>query len=887
MLGKLHNYLYNEEKNIRERMFVLNIINLSAILTLITVEMLILEPNWENILVIAGFIAVIILIGVISIKSEKINAGTTMLCFVMSFCFFPVIFINDGGITGTGSLWFIYDMILIIVLLYGRLRILFTVLLELLCLGCFIITYINPDIISVSTGLKSYIYSFTILFLLASSVAVMLIVENKLYIAQNERAKEQSREIEKLVASQNRFFSSMSHEIRTPINTIIGLNEMILRENLSDEITEDAVNIRAAGRMLLNTINDILDMSKFQSGDMHLVIDTYSTGDMLSDLVGMLWLRAKEKNLDFHVNVAPDIPAELKGDEMRIKQVLMNILNNAIKYTKTGSVSLSVECEKLSDGTVNMIYTVEDTGMGIKKEDIPYLFTAFKRVDESNTKHIEGTGLGLSIVKQFLDLMGGKVTVNSVYTKGSTFTVEIPQKATGDKELGEYDYRKKHKLARKSEYKQRFEAPDAKILVVDDNEANLLVVTKLLRDTKIQVDTVKSGKEALAKTLDVAYDLIFMDHLMPEMNGIECFREIRKQLGGKCRETNIVILTANAGEENRKLYAIEGFNGYLIKPITGDELENEVYRLLPKTLIHITSSEGVISEDNVSWQNLSHKKRIVITTESTCDLPAKLLARYDIKVFAQKVQTKDGVFREGEEIDTMGLLRYMEDKNNPVSPVMPSASDYEAFFAEQLKTANNVIHISITGSLPQSAYPIAKEGADSFDSVTVIDSKHISSAQGLVAVFASRMAEAGMGAAEIEHRLVRLKGLIKASFMVEDMEYMARSGQVSAGQAKFFKTLMLRPVTAMKNGAIESAGLIFGSRENAMKKYISHCLSSRKINHTVLFVNHVGLNRKEIEWIRAEIEKKYSFDAIYFQQTSPVVAISCGPGAFGITVVED
>ena len=238
-------------------------------------------------------------------------------------------------------------------------------------------------------------------------------------------------------------------------------------------------------------------MSKFQSGDMKLLEEEYETGSMLSDIVGMMWLRSKEKNLEFRIDVSPDVPARLKGDEVRIKQILMNILNNAIKYTKEGYVKLSVECEKKEDRVVNMIYTVEDSGMGIKKEDIPYLFTAFKRVDESNTKHIEGTGLGLSIVKQFLDLMGGRVTVNSVYTKGSTFVVEIPQKAVTEEEIGEYNYEKRHKLEKRTEYKKRFEAPDAKLLVVDDNESNLLVVTKLLRDTGMQIDTVKSGKAAL------------------------------------------------------------------------------------------------------------------------------------------------------------------------------------------------------------------------------------------------------------------------------------------------------------------------------------------------------------------------------------------------------
>ncbi|MBR3339501.1 MAG: hypothetical protein IKG19_05600, partial [Lachnospiraceae bacterium] len=292
----------------------------------------------------------------------------------------------------------------------------------------------------------------------------------------------QKEEIRKLSQAQNRFFSNMSHEIRTPINTIIGLNEMILRQNASPEINEDAENIQAASKMLLHLINDILDMSKFETGQMELTPAPYRTGDMLSDIVGMLWIRAKEKNLEFSVDVSPDLPSELLGDDMRIKQVLINVLNNAIKYTSEGSVRLQIQCERNDSGVALVSYAISDTGMGIKTESIPYLFTAFKRVDMDKNKYIEGTGLGLSIVKQFVDLMGGKITVNSVYTKGTTFIIEIPQKIIVDEPVGEFDVLSRKRAREEHVYVQSFEAPDAKVLVVDDTSANLMVVSKLLRD---------------------------------------------------------------------------------------------------------------------------------------------------------------------------------------------------------------------------------------------------------------------------------------------------------------------------------------------------------------------------------------------------------------------
>ena len=886
--NKFSQYMYNDNLDIRRRLYYLNLVMITIGLFLLALESLVFSKSWQQALILFGIMALLDLVGYVALKSKHMTAGAVIFVIIVAFVFYPVTFLKGGGIDGSGPIWFIYIIFMINMILDGSLKIVFSVLEILVTIAGYVVCFILPDLMGMEEGLAFYIIDITTLLFVSAAVSITLAFENKIYLRQNERMKKQGEEIKGLVASQNKFFSSMSHEIRTPINTIIGLNEMILRENISDEIAEDAINIRSAGKMLLNTINDILDMSKFQSGEMRLLEEEYETGSMFSDLVGMMWLRSKEKNLRFEVNVSPDVPARLKGDEVRIKQILMNILNNAIKYTKEGYVKLSVECEKKEDYMVNMIYTVEDSGMGIKKEDIPYLFTAFKRVDEGNTKHIEGTGLGLAIVKQFLDLMGGKVTVNSVYTKGSTFVIEIPQKAVSDEQIGEYNYEKRHNIAERTNYKKHFEAPEARILVVDDNDSNLLVVTKLLRETLIQIDTAKNGKIALEKTLDNVYDLIFMDHLMPEMDGIECFHAIRNQVGGKNKETNIVVLTANAGAENRKLYATAGFNGYLVKPVVGSDLEAEVYRHIPKSKIKVLDQNGIESTSTVSWLDGANRKRkIVITTESTCDLPQKLIQKYNIVVFAHKVKTEDGIFRDGIEIDTPGLLRYMEDKEKFISPVYPSVAEFEAFFAGVLANANNVIHLSLSGGLDSSSYRFAKEAAGSFDNVTVVDSRQISCGQGLMALVAARMAEAGMGVSEIVAALeTKFANLIRASFMIENLEYLARIGQKSAGYARFMNALMFHPISYMKKGKIVSRGLLFGSRERVWKKYINQSLSGFKPDHIVLFVNYVGLSKKDIEWIRAEIEKKEHFDAIYFVQTSTVVAISTGPGSFGISVVE-
>ncbi len=701
-------------------------------------------------------------------------------------------------------------------------------------------------------------------------------------------ANRQHQEIEMLNKAQNSFFSNMSHEIRTPINTIIGLNEMILREDVSEEVMEDAANIKSAGKLLLNLINDILDMSKIQSGRMQLLNAPYQVGEMLSDLVGMMWIRAKEKKLDFHVDVSPDIPNELLGDEVRIKQILINVLNNAIKYTKEGSVSLLVQCEMIDDNTCNMIYNVTDTGVGIKPEDIPYLFSAFKRVDEDSNKHIEGTGLGLSIVKQLLDLMGGKITVNSVYTKGSTFIIEIPQPLENVEKMGQYNFDKSKTFGKKEEYVPRFEASQARVLVVDDNEANLMVVSKLLRETKVRIDTASSGAEALRKTLNIHYDVIFMDHLMPEMDGIECRRRILDQTGGRCRESAIVILTANADEENRALYQRENFDGYLVKPVSGEELENELYKLLPREIVHITGNRSEIAEETISWMHGDRKrKRVIVTTESVADLPPEIIKKYGIAILPHKVCTSEGIFKDGREIDTRGVLKYMEDRTKAIRPTAPTLKETEEFFARQLSFANNIIHISISSKVENSGYFVAADAAKSFDSVYVFESGHLSSGQGILAVEACRMAEAGKSPEEILARLEKLRKKVHTSFIVDNLDFLARAKQVGKGVANLVNSLMGRPVLVLKKGKMGLGMIYFGSRKRAWKSYINSCLSiDKQIDTRVLFVTYVGLGKKDLDWIREQINKKMHFDEVYFRQASPAIAVNCGPGTFGLLLRE-
>ncbi|MBO4375495.1 MAG: DegV family EDD domain-containing protein [Lachnospiraceae bacterium] len=728
-----------------------------------------------------------------------------------------------------------------------------------------------------------YIVVVASIFIFTIALALMLYFVQFFIRVRSISYENQQKEISDLNNAQNRFFSSMSHEIRTPINTIIGLNEAILRENISDEVAEDAANIRASSNILLHLINDILDMSKITSGQMKLTQAPYHPGNMLSDLVSMLWLRTREKGLDFHIEIAPDIPSELSGDEVRIKQILINVLNNAIKYTEEGSVTLSIQCTGINDGKANIVYTVTDTGIGIRKESIPHLFTAFRRVDEEQTRFIEGTGLGLSIVKELTELMGGKVSVNSVYTQGSTFIIEIPQVVTDFTEIGNINLEEKHRKSVSTEYHCLFEAPEARVLAVDDTASNLLVVKKLLRDTKVMLDTAASGDEALEMTLENAYNVILMDHVMPGMDGIEAFHRIRNQTGGLSKDAKVLALTANAGNDMQERYYKEGFDGYLVKPFSSAELEKEIARLLPDDLKTMANNDDNIIEKSVLWMDSHRRKRpVVISSESIADIPKSLLDEYSIDVILHKVETEDGIFTDGAEIDSDELLDYMKGGHS-IRTHAPNAKEYEDFYAGVLQNGNSVIQMSISKDINNSGYPDAVEGARAFTNVSVFDTRHLSSGEGLVTLEACALASSGLSVGEIMKRLEDVSKKVSTSFIVDNFDYLAKSGQISSRLAAVGKAVMFHPMLAMKNGRLKMSGFYIGSKSRAWSRYISKTLSNvSDIDRSILFVTYVGLTQKDLDWIREQVDKKARFEKIYFEKASPTIAVNSGPGTFGL-----
>ena len=389
--------------------------------------------------------------------------------------------------------------------------------------------------------------------------------------------------------AKSQFLANMSHEIRTPINAILGMDEMVLRTSTEKEVIDYAEDILSSGKTLLALINDILDFSKVEEGKMEIIPVQYEPVTMKNDLVNMVRERATQKGLAINVEYDGNIPRLLMGDEIRIKQCALNLLTNAVKYTKEGKIGLKIGYEKEDDQHIILSVVVSDTGAGIKQEDMDNLFSPFVRIDEEKNRNIEGSGLGISITKRLLDLMGSQLKVQSEFGKGSVFSFAVRQEVLSWDASGSGSEKYDSSGVRKKEYKELFHAPDARILVVDDIKMNLTVFTKLLRKTQIQIDTARSGPEAIALAKENSYDIIFVDHLMPDMDGIETLHHMKENEGAN--PPVYIVLTANAISGAREMYLEEGFVDYVTKPVEGEKLEKLIMSYLkPEKLLDTPDS---------------------------------------------------------------------------------------------------------------------------------------------------------------------------------------------------------------------------------------------------------------------------------------------------------
>ncbi|MCR5655544.1 MAG: response regulator [Lachnospiraceae bacterium] len=422
--------------------------------------------------------------------------------------------------------------------------------------------------------------------LLISNIGVTIIVFSLYYSVESpdailiEMLADERTKAENANRSKSMFLAQMSHDIRTPMNAVLGMNEMILREAKDDDILEYAGNIKDSGKTLLAIINSILDFSKIEDGKMELLSVEYDTKAMLNNLVISVADRARSKGLHLNVNIDETIPCKLRGDDVRVTQVIMNLLTNAVKYTEKGSVTFTVRSESIKDNTVSLYVSVEDTGIGIKEEDMDKLLTSFSRIEEERNRYVEGTGLGMTIVDRLLKMMNSSIQVESTYGKGSKFYFVLTQEIVDPAPMGDYKERSKDEKEDASGETKLY-APNAKILVVDDNKMNLKVAKHLLKAYGIVPDLAYSGPEAIEKIKETQYDFIGLDHMMPDMDGIETLQILKKE-NLLPESTVVVAMTANAVVGAKEQYLAAGFDDYITKPIEYEKLEEMLIHYLPK-----------------------------------------------------------------------------------------------------------------------------------------------------------------------------------------------------------------------------------------------------------------------------------------------------------------
>lgn len=464
-------------------------------------------------------------------------------------------------------------------------------------------------------------------------------------VKMSEEADRAKAMAEKANRSKSDFLSQMSHEIRTPINAILGMDEMIIRDTNDPKLKEYAHNIRNAGNTLLALINDILDISKIEAGKMELVEGNYDLSLLINDLYSMIYPRARKKGLTITFDVDPKTPRYLYGDVVRLKQCILNLLTNGVKYTDRGVVTLTISYARFSGAEIMLTVSVKDTGIGIKREDMERLLKPFERVDVERNRNVEGTGLGVSIVEQFLSLMDSKLNIHSVYGAGSTFSFIVKQGVTDWDRIGDYKTYYKEVVDDDDAIPEGFFAPKAKVLIVDDTEMNLAVAKGLLKNTGMKIDTASGGMEGLMMMTRHKYDLVFIDHRMPGIDGMEMLKRIRNEYGEEIAKTKCVALTANAIGDAKQTYLDAGFDDYLSKPINSERLMECCIKHLPKEYVTLGSEKKDEEAKNTNYEALNESS-LLDREEGVKNCGSDELYKEALKIFYDTYEFKSNEIKE-------------------------------------------------------------------------------------------------------------------------------------------------------------------------------------------------------------------------------------------------
>jgi len=877
--------VFGDEMELKERLFrIILVVGTAAVgmailqgLTLVNASSLMLIYT----IMFTAFVSAFIL----TFKFHNIELSSTILGVALIFVALPFIFLKGGGVDSGAGLWMCLGIFYVFIMFSGKKLWFFLVLTLMIDIGCYVIAYNFPEVVvELATPFEKHFDSGFAAIVVGLTVGIIMKFQLKVFERERMMKEKQQEELRAMSKSKDAFFASMSHEIRTPINSIVGLNELILRENPSKEIQGYAKNIQNSSKILLSLVNDILDLSQLEVQRMELVAAEYKTSDMLREVVDMLQVRMLEKELDFKLEIDRKLPSRLVGDERRIKQIIINLLTNAVKYTEKGAVILNCTFEEVDEEQIELKISVADTGVGIRKEEMAHLFDAFQRADVKRNNKVEGTGLGLPITKHLLDLMDGEITVDSIYTQGSVFSVKIPQKIADASPMGEFKVISTEQKV-ENYYNKSFEAPEARILIVDDDDLNLIITTKLLQETKMAIDTASSAEECLRKTKRRFYNLILMDYMMPDMDGGSLLGEIRKQENGLCRESEVVLLSANIFADKQNEYMQLGFDGLLEKPIDAVRLEEEVLRHIPDELVEYRRDRAVVGQGEYFVSRMSKKrKKVYITSDGVCDVPKEFLEKYDIRIIDLYVKTEFGRFRDSEEIDVNNLERYLSTENCDAESLSPTVEDYEEFFAEVLMEAEDVIYLSFARGMGRGVEN-ARIAAEGFSHVHIIDSGHISCGQGLVVMHAAHLAMQGESLKKILDEIQIVKNKIRCSYILPTARIFYQRGFTNKVTSEIFDKFQMHPILRAHNSKINIIGFRTGRLEKAWRKFIRFNLKHmNRIDDRIIFIVHAGCSVKQQEIILDEVNRNMKFKQVIMVQASSASVCNAGLGSIGFAI---
>ena len=890
MWQKLLQLINNTEDDLKERMLRSIILVGEVACIFASVEIfLVMDVNDTMLTIIMLMILFMSGIFFVTFKYKRYELAATLLGGVIIFLVMPPMFILSGGIEGGASVWLALGVLYIFVMFSGLKMYLFLAACTITYAGTYYLAYAYPQyVVAMPSKEVAYFDAWFSVLVIGTIGGSILKAHMNVFEKEHTLNLQQREELKNNQNARNVFFANMSHEIRTPINTIIGLNEMILRESQDEQTKAYAEDIQIASNMLLNQVNDILDFSQMEMEKMHIVPVKYKTRDLFGDLIELIRLRVERKKLELSLNIDENLPSVLLGDEKRLKQIFLNLLDNAVKYTQEGSITFGVQAEEYEQGKIYLKVTVADTGIGIRNEDLEHIYDCFARADEKRNRRIMGTGLGLSITKELVTLMGGEINVDSIYTKGTIFTIILLQEVVDNTPIGKIDFlQMSKKFAEK--YEPMFEAPEARILVVDDNPMNLMVTSKLLEGTGVQVDTASGGLECLKMTRKKFYHVILLDYMMPDMDGQQTLKEIRTQENGRCHEASVIALTGNVLSGARKIYYEQGFDGYVEKPIEGKMLEKEILEVLPPEIVKYYAEEktSLKTESRIMEIMRNKRKRILITSDCVCDLSQDLLEEYGIEIMHLYVKTPYGRFKDVVEIDSDNLTQFISKDRSQAIPDSVTVEEYEEFFARTLTMAEQVIHFAVSSRCGES-YNVAVKAAKGFDHVCVIDSGQVSGGQGLLVVHAAKLAKEGKRAEQICKEIEKLKSNVRISFLMPSAYIFSQRGRAATVTAQICEKLQLHPMGEMKQNKAVLTMLWGGTLESTRRKAVRWSLRhKRKVKRDIVYIIHAGCNVKELETVRREVLEQVAFDKVEILKASFTTACNAGVGTVGIAFVEN